>query len=89
MASESSCPCRFPYRNLLLVDPMENELAKDPGPVGCPHSGGTSPAPSRNPSLGLALVPALISPLTPAPVPTNELFKQFMKAYLKSNQGPK
>ena len=67
------------------------------GPVGGIHLGSTSPAPSCNPTSGLDLVPAPVPApvpaLVPAPAPalaaTNDLFKQFMKAYLESNQKPK
>ena len=88
MAPGGSFPCRSPRRNLSM-DPVEDKLARDPGPVGDLHSGSTSPAPSRNPTPGPKLVPAPI----PAPIPalappsSNELFRQFMKAYLESNQG--
>ena len=72
---------------------VEDELAREPGPVGNPHSGSTSPAPSRNPSPGPKLVPALnpapVPAPTPAPVASEELFKKFMKAYLETNQGPR
>ena len=68
---------------------MEEKLARDPGSVGDLYSGGTSPTPSRNPTLGLNLVPTLIfAPVpapTPPPVPTNELFREFMKTYLELN----
>ena len=72
---------------------MEDELARDPGSVGTLYLGSTSPTSSRNFIPGPNLVPALI--LTPVPtpipalIPTNELFKKFMKAYLETNQGPK
>ena len=68
---------------------MENKLARDPGPVEDLHSGSTSFAPSCNPTPGPDLVPAAVSAPTPAPAATNDLFKQFMKAYLKLNQGPR
>ena len=72
---------------------MEDELAREPGPVGGPHSGSTSPALSCNPTPGPELVPALnpapVPAPTPAPPSSNELFRQFMKAYLESNQGPR
>ena len=95
MAPGGSRPRRSPRRNLPPLDPVEDELARDPGPVGGPHSGSTSPAPSCNPTPGPELVPALIPALilvpvpAPAPAPpfSNELFKQFMKAYLKLYQG--
>ena len=90
MAPKCSRPCRSPRRNL-PIDHVEDDLARDPGPVGSPHSGSTSPAPSRNPILGYKLVPALISAPVPAPAPpsSNELFRQFMRAYLELNQGPR
>ena len=92
MAPGGSRPRRSPRWNLPSVDPVEDELARDPGPVGGPHSGSTSPAPSRNPSPGPELVSALIPAPVPTPVPapaplsSDELFKQFMRAYLESNQ---
>ena len=95
MAPGGSRPRRSPRRNLPPLDPVEDELAREPGPVGGPHSGSTSPALSRNPTPG----PKLVSALNPAPVPTlvptpappssNKLFRQFMRAYLESNQGPR
>ena len=78
---------------------MEDELAREPGPVGGPHLDSTSLALSRNPTLGPKLVPTLNPALNSAPVPapvlapalptSDELFRQFMRAYLKSNQGPR
>ena len=68
---------------------MEDELARDPGSVGGLYLGNTSPAPSHNPIPD----PKLVSALIPAPVPaaalpsSNKLFKQFLRAYLESNQG--
>ena len=90
MAPEGSDPYCSPRRNLLLINPIEDKLARDPGSVGGPHSGSTSPALSCNPTPGPKLVPALILALIPtsAPPSSDELFKQFMKAYLESNQGP-
>ena len=97
MAPGSSRFCYSPYHsphwNTRPTNPMEDKLARDLGPVGDPYSRSTSLAPSRNPTLGLNQVPALI----PAPAPTRtptpalikELFKKFMKAYLESNQGPR
>ena len=93
MAPGSSYLCRSPHWNPPPTDQVEDELARDPGPVGGLHSGSTSPALSRNPTLGPdqvpALIPATASAPAPAPAPTNELFKKFMKAYLELNQGPR
>ena len=93
MAPEGSRPRRSPRRNLLPPDPVEDELTRVPGPVGGLHSGSTSPALSRNPTPGPELVPALNPAPVPAPVPappaSDELFRQFMRAYLESNQGPR
>ena len=72
---------------------MEDELAREPGPVGGLHSGNTSLVPSHNlspgPELILALNPAPVPAPTPAPVASEKLFKKFMKAYLETNQGPR
>ena len=90
-SSRGFCPCRSPRQKLSLLNPMEDEFAKDPGPVGGLHSGSTSSVPSRNstsgPKLVLALIPAPFPP--PALSSSNELFKQFIRAYLESNQGPR
>ena len=92
MTPKGSRPHRSPRWNFPPIDPVENELVRDPGSVGGPHS-SHSPVPARNPTSGPNLVPALIPALVPtptsAPVPTNELFKKFMRAYLESNQGPR
>ena len=93
MVPGGSRPCCSPYWNPPPIDPVEDELTRDPGSVGGPHSGSTSPAPFCNPTPGPDLVPALIPAPVPAPtsalVATNELFKKFMKAYLEINQGPR
>ena len=91
MAPRGCCPHRCPRRNPLPLDPVEDELTKEPGPVGGPHLGSASLAPSRNPTPGPKLVPALNPASVPALAPpsSNELFKKFMKVYLESNQGPK
>ena len=74
---------------------MEDELATKPELVGGLHSGSTSSALSRNSTPGVELVLALNPALVPAPVPasapfsSDELFKQFMGAYLESNQEPR
>ena len=82
-------PCQNPPPTSLV----EDELTRDLGPVGGPYLGSSSPAPSRNSTPGhdqvLALVPALANISALTPVPTNQLFKKFIKAYLESNQGPK
>ena len=93
IVSGGSRPRCFPRRNLPPLDPVEDELAKEPGPVGGLHSGNTSPALSCNPTPGLKLVSAL----NPAPVPAlvlapappffDELFKQFIRVYLELYQG--
>ena len=93
MAFERSHSPHSPCRNPPHIDPVEDELARDPGLVGGLHLGSISPAPSRNPTLGPDLVPALIpAPVlapTPALVANDELFKKFMKVYLETNQGPR
>ena len=88
-------PRRFSRRNLPPFDPVKNEFARKLGPVGGSHSGSTSPTLSRNPTLGPKLVSALNPALIPTPIPapappsSKKLFKQFVRAYLKSNQEPK
>ena len=93
MAPERTRPYCYPRRNPSLIDSVEDELARDPGPVRDPHSGSTSPVPSCNPTPGpnlvLAVIPAPVFAPTLAPVLTDELFKKFIKAYLESNQGPR
>ena len=83
----------FPCQNLLSINLVKNELARDPGPVRGPHSGSISLVPSCNLIPGPALVPTLIpvpvSALAPILSSSNEFFKQFMKAYLELNQGPR
>ena len=54
----------------------EDELAG--GPPGAPTKGCNS----------LTYFPAVFWAPTPAPPSIDKLFKQFMKAYLESNQGP-
>ena len=89
MAPGESHPRCSSHRNLSSIDPLENELARDSGSVGSPHSGSTSPTPSRNPTPDLKLVSALIPALIPTPTPpsSDKLFNQIMKAYLKLSQG--
>ena len=83
MAFGGSCSCRSSWRNLSLTDLVEEGLARDPGQVKDPHLGSTSSTLFYNPTLGSTLVSALVSTL----VATNDLFKQFMRAYLKLNKG--
>ena len=93
MAPAGSRSCHFPRWNPSPINPVEDELPKDSGSIRSLYSGGTSFILSHNPTpspdLVLALILALVPTLPLAPVPTNELFKQFMKAYLESNQGPR
>ena len=56
---------------------MQDGLANDSGPNAKFYSGSSSPALSCN------LIPST------ALVPTDELFKQFIKAYLEINQEPR
>ena len=88
MALGGSRSRRSPRWNLPPFDLVEDELARDPGTVGSLYSGSTSPVLSRNPIPCLELVSALISVpvLALAPPCSNQLFKQIMRAYLKSNQ---
>ena len=69
---------------------MEDELARDLGPVEGFYSDNISLVPFHDATPGPALVSALIPALVPTPATTllffNELFKQFMKAYLELNQ---
>ena len=91
MAPKGSRPCCSPCQNFPPLDLVEDELAKKPGPVWGSYSGNTSPALFCNPTPGPKLVPALNPAPVPAPAPFsfNKLFKQFMRAYLESNQGPR
>ena len=75
MAPWGSRPRRSPCQNLSLIQPVKNELAKDPGPVRGPHYGNISSIPFRNPIPSSILVLILIFALASALVPTNELFK--------------
>ena len=86
IAPKAFCLCCSPYRNLFLVDPIENELFRDLSLIKGPHLGSISPALSCNSSPDPTLVSALIPAPTLTPVPINELFKQFMKVYWKLNQ---
>ena len=77
MAPGRSYPRRSPHQNL--------------PPDSISLSSGL--APSHNPTLSPAPVSALASVPVPvlalAPAAINDLFKQFMKAYLEINQGPR
>ena len=91
MTSRRSRTRHFPRRNLFPIDPVEDELVRDPGIAENSYSSSTSLAPSCNPTPGPALVPVLISApvfaLSLALPFSDELFKQFIKGYLES-QGP-
>ena len=93
MTSRGFRPYCSPCRNLFPIDHIEDKFAKHPGPANGSYLGSTSFATSCNHTLGLALVPALIPTpvlaLAPILLLFNELFKQFMKAYLELNQGPR
>ena len=79
IASGASRPRHSPHRNPSPIDPVEDELARDPGSVEGPDLCITSLAPSHNPTSGPNLILALISAPVPAPTPvltaTDELFK--------------
>ena len=79
-------PYCSPHRNPFSTDLVEDELARNPGPVRGSHSRSTSPAPSWNPAPGPDQITTLILASALALASTNELFKKFMKAYLESNQ---
>ena len=74
-------------RNLPPIDLVEDELTRDPGPVGGHHSDSISSTLSYNPIPALISAPVLA--LIPTLVATNDLFKKFMKTYKETNQGPK
>ena len=77
---ESSRPRRSPCRNLPPINPVEDELVRDPSLVESPHLYSISPALFCNPISGPILVFALISLLASAPVSTNELFNVMSQA---------
>ena len=87
MAPGGSCSCCFPRQNLFPLDYREDKLAIDPGPTDNSYSGNTSLVPFCNPTPIFALVsisiPALVFILALALGSSDELFKQFMKVYLK------
>ena len=89
MAPRGSHLCRSPRWNFSPIDYVEDEFARDQGPINDFRLDGTSFTLFYNPTPGPALVSALIPALIPTPAPAlpsfNELFKQFMKAYLESN----
>ena len=101
MAPGGSNPHRSFCQNPPPIGLVENEFARDPGSVGGLYSGVTSLALSRNPTPGpnlifapilapvLTLTHAPVFALTPAPVPTDKLFKKFIKTYLELNQEPR
>ena len=74
-----------PHQNLFSINHIKNELTRNPSSTDGSHSGNTFPIPSHKLILGSALVPAPVSALPFS----DELFKQFMKAYFGLNQGLK
>ena len=90
MASRSSRPYYFFCWNFFPIDQLEDKLIRNQNSAESFHSGSTSLAPSRNSTPVSNLVSALDSTLFPALAPalisSNKLFKQFIKAYLESNQ---
>ena len=89
MAPGGFRPCCSPCQNLPPIDHVEDELARDLSPVEGFYSGNNFSAPSHDPTSGPTLVSALISALVPAPTlalpSSDELFRQFIKAYLELN----
>ena len=81
-------PCCSSYWSFPFINNVKDELARDQGPTKSSHLGSTSPVPSCNPILGPTLVSAPIFALASALYSSDKLFRQFIKAYLESNQGP-
>ena len=86
MASADSRFCQSFCQSFALIDLIEDELTRNPGPARGLYSNSSSPALSHNSILGPALVSALISASVSALILINELFKQFIKTYLELNQ---
>ena len=90
IALRDSCPCYYPCRNFFLIDHVEDRLTRDPSPTNNSHLGSTSSTlfykPTPGPALFLAFIPAQIPAPALALLSFDNLFKQFMKAYLESNQ---
>ncbi len=82
----------LPCRNTHPAHFIEDELAGEPPGAPTESSGFllTSLAPSRSPPPGLAPAVSAFAPLvtTPDPAPTEDLFKQFMHAYMEDRQNP-
>ena len=74
------CTCRSPRYN----PPSSCKDKLTGGPLRALTKG--SNISTLSPAISQASTPAPTLALTPAPLSTNELFKQFMKAYLDSNQ---
>ena len=91
MAPGGFRPHCFLCQNLLPIDHMKDDLARDPGPTNSFYLGSISPILfcklTPGPALVAALIPALAPALALALLSFDKLFKQFMKAYLESNQG--
>ena len=89
MAPRGSRLYLFLYWNLSLINHIEDEFVRDPGPTNDFHLGSTFLAlfynPTLHPALVSTLIPALVSTLALTLPSSDELFKQFIKTYLKSN----
>ena len=59
--------CYSLYQNLLSINHVKDELARDLSSIKSSHLGSTSSAPSRNFTSSPALISALISAPIPAP----------------------
>ena len=79
MATKDSRSCHSLYYNLLLIDQVEDKLARDQSPLEDSHSGSTSPALSCNSTPGPALVPALVFALVPALMPVPISFDKLFR----------
>ena len=82
----------FPHRNFSPIDQLKDEFARNKSPIESSHFGSIFSAPSYNAILGPVLVLILVLALIPTPAPalisSDELFSQFIKAYLESNPEP-
>lgn len=88
MAFNSSYLCCSPCQNFPPIDHIKNELAKDLDSSKGPNSSDISSALSYNPTPDPASTLVLVFTLASASTFSNKFFKQFMEAYLESNQQP-